>query len=628
MASSCPPAVPHPPSDRVPAAGCGSGNHWTRTCRSRSWTRAHARPAAARTKRPSRPRSGASHTSGAASGNPARRPARARPGRRRTGHRSRPARSAAPAPTATSPGCPPPRAAAGRPRPTAGEPPRTTATRPAHCAAWAASPSSPCRTAPGTRRNGRSPAPWRCGAGRPGPDRILPGGEALSRGSSACRMTLPYWSFGKVLWRVSVGVVLVAGSSSGSLASIGGSGMRAFAVRLPSGQRYWTVLDEDLRVVAVADAFLRHQRFGRDGAESTTKAYAHAIALFFRWCARSGRSWQAGAGQFASFMTWLAHAGPSVSGAGDGGAGSGVLLAGPGAAAARSASRINGVLTAVRGMVVHAVSTGQAPAGLVSVLYEVADDRDLPGQGRGEEGRMAWRLRARHRLREPETAVDRASDEEIVALLGACRSARDRLIVLLMARAGLRRGEVCGLRRSDVHLLVDSRRLGCEVARAHLHVVRREDNPNGAWAKSPRARRRQPVTATALAKTLPAAGASSEFPHVLSRVVLDGAAARLAGMLDRGLLEEAGWDPATRILFLPAQHRLLGRQVCRAERCTGTVHNDCPGVCYRCFTRLQQLGMSATDIAAAGRLPAAPAPAEDCAVPSASFPRSLILVAF
>ena len=43
--------------------------------------------------------------------------------------------------------------------------------------------------------------------------------------------------------------------------------MRAFVVRLPSGQRYWTVLDEDLRVVAVADAFLRHQRFGRDGAE-------------------------------------------------------------------------------------------------------------------------------------------------------------------------------------------------------------------------------------------------------------------------------------------------------------------------------------------------------------------------
>jgi hypothetical protein len=113
----------------------------------------------------------------------------------------------------------------------------------------------------------------------------------------------------------------------------------------------------------------------------------------------------------------------------------------------------------------------------------------------------------------------------------------------------------------------------------------------------------------------PAAGASAEFPHVLDGVVLDGAAARLAEMLDRALLDDAGWDPAKRILFLPAHHRLLGRQVCRAERCTGTVHNDCPGVCYRCFTRLQQLGMSPAGIAAAQHLPAAPVPAEDCAVP-------------
>jgi integrase len=86
-------------------------------------------------------------------------------------------------------------------------------------------------------------------------------------------------------------------------------------------------------------------------------------------------------------------------------------------------------------------------------------------------------------------------------------------------------------------------------------------------------------------------------------------------MLDGSLLDEAGWDPGRRILLLPAGHRLLGRQVCRAERCTGTVHNDCPGVCYRCFTRLQRLGMSAAGIAAAQHLPAAPVPAEDCAVP-------------
>ena len=39
--------------------------------------------------------------------------------------------------------------------------------------------------------------------------------------------------------------------------------MRAFPVRLPSGVRYWTVLDEELAVVPVADSFLRQVRFGR-----------------------------------------------------------------------------------------------------------------------------------------------------------------------------------------------------------------------------------------------------------------------------------------------------------------------------------------------------------------------------
>ena len=258
--------------------------------------------------------------------------------------------------------------------------------------------------------------------------------------------------------------------------------MRAFPVRLPSGARYWTVLDADLQVVPVADSFLRHVRFGRDGAESRTRSYAHSIALFLRWCSRSGRTWQAGVEQIGLFMMWLAHALPAASGA------DGAVMAGPGAAPARGARRVNAVLTAVRGMAVHAVAEGTGGGHLVPLLYEVADDRDLPAGARAGDGRMTWRLRARHRVCVPESPVARAADADIAALLAACMSARDRLILLLLARAGLRRGEAAGLRRSDVHLLADSRPLRCEIERAHLHVVRREGNPNGAWAKSRRQR--------------------------------------------------------------------------------------------------------------------------------------------
>lgn len=59
--------------------------------------------------------------------------------------------------------------------------------------------------------------------------------------------------------------------------------------------------------------------------------------------------------------------------------------------------------------------------------------------------------------------VDHAADDEVLALLRACRCARDRFIVIAMARAGLRRGEVAGTRREDVHFVLDASSLGCLV---------------------------------------------------------------------------------------------------------------------------------------------------------------------
>jgi len=98
---------------------------------------------------------------------------------------------------------------------------------------------------------------------------------------------------------------------------------------------------------------------------------------------------------------------------------------GPGRRPARGPRRINAVLTAVRGFVAHAVTCGTAPGRLLPLVYELADVRDLPEQARGEDGAMAWRMRARHRLHEPDAGVDRASDGEVVALIEACRSGRE-----------------------------------------------------------------------------------------------------------------------------------------------------------------------------------------------------------
>ena len=60
--------------------------------------------------------------------------------------------------------------------------------------------------------------------------------------------------------------------------------------------------------------------------------------------------------------------------------------------------------------------------------------------------------------------------------------------MLTLSRLGLRRGELVGLRRADVHALPESTSLGCPVGREQVHVRRREDNANRAWAKSRRQR--------------------------------------------------------------------------------------------------------------------------------------------
>jgi hypothetical protein len=192
--------------------------------------------------------------------------------------------------------------------------------------------------------------------------------------------------------------------------------MRAFVVMLPSGARYWTVVDDDLAVVSAADDYLSHLRFGRDNAELTTKSYAGAIALFLSWCARTGRDWHAGVEDLGLFITWLRHT-PSATGDGDLGEGLAEVRPGPGADPVRGARRVNVVLTAVRGLVNHAVAAGDAPGRLLPLLYELADDADLPEAARREDGRIVWRLRARHRLHEPDASVNRAADEDIVALL-------------------------------------------------------------------------------------------------------------------------------------------------------------------------------------------------------------------
>ena len=248
---------------------------------------------------------------------------------------------------------------------------------------------------------------------------------------------------------------------------------KSFRIKLPSGERYWTVVDGSYRPVQGVDDWLLHLRIGRDCAESTTESYAGALALFFEWCASIGHDWHTTAGEFGRFVYWLQHYDPDSA---------------PGAVPriVRGPRRVNVVLTAVREYFRHAAALGEIDDSVLNILFDVVEDYDLPREVRGGP-QMRMRTKPRHRLSEPQRVVDAVTGDEILALLGACRNARDRFIVLALWRIGHRRGELTGVRMEDVHFVPEATRLGCSLRGEHVHIRRRE-NANGAVAKSRRSR--------------------------------------------------------------------------------------------------------------------------------------------
>ena len=136
------------------------------------------------------------------------------------------------------------------------------------------------------------------------------------------------------------------------------------------------------------------------------------------------------------------------------------------------------------------------------------------------------------------------------------------------------------------------------------------------------------VSAAGMTPGLPA----DAFTHVLAGVELAGPAARLAALMEREFLAEAGWDPVGRVLRLPAGHRLLGRAVCRVDGCETTAHGArAGGVCWRCGTRLGRQGWSIEAVASCPALPPLPDRPPGCAVPGclrmSPGPRALLCAA-
>jgi hypothetical protein len=173
------------------------------------------------------------------------------------------------------------------------------------------------------------------------------------------------------------------------------------------------------------------------------------------FCLGSGRSLRRAAFELDRFVHFLA-----VTPIERGGRGQGQL---------RSPERINHILTSVRELYREAVARGMLDGEVLPALFSVKQGFGLP-VGVVEEQQMTLHERPRHRLRvakrgRPQTV----SIEQFVGLMAACRTWRDRSILALLGRAGLRRGGLAAhVRRAPGRLVARGRllRAGAASARA------------------------------------------------------------------------------------------------------------------------------------------------------------------
>jgi integrase len=243
---------------------------------------------------------------------------------------------------------------------------------------------------------------------------------------------------------------------------------------LPSGERTWTVLDGDHRVVAAAEEYLEYLRMlGR--SPNTVKSYARALALWWQFLDVYELAWDAVTIEdLGRFLGWLRS--------GDE----------PGLASIeRRPARFSEGTVALRLQAVCSLYRYHHFNGVeaASRLYErVFSGRhaykpmlDHLARRRGHERRVV-------RVSRPRPATPPTlTPEQVGLILDACASwdpaargwrgsVRDRLLWALLAESGMRLGEALALQHRDWHTgLGDT---------PFVEVVPREDHPHGLRVKN------------------------------------------------------------------------------------------------------------------------------------------------
>ena len=180
-------------------------------------------------------------------------------------------------------------------------------------------------------------------------------------------------------------------------------------VDLPSGVRYWSVVDERFELVAMFDGFLFEERVSRDRSEKTTGQYASNLVEFASWarerdllgdlvaCARN-------LGMFQLHLRTTP-----------------IARRGRGHGRARSNDRVSDIMSSVRSFYRHQVRRGAVPGSVNRLLYDVVEPAG--GSMPWLEDLPAMVARPLHRLPRSGVSEPRAASlEEYVAMMAVAGS--------------------------------------------------------------------------------------------------------------------------------------------------------------------------------------------------------------
>ena len=243
------------------------------------------------------------------------------------------------------------------------------------------------------------------------------------------------------------------------------------------GMTSFVVVDESFKMHAEACAYLASLR-ALDRSINTERIYAGRLANFLNHCDDSGLDWRRiTIDDLRRYMNRLVEHPISRE-----------LISGEITYTFRSNKTANAILGTACEFLRYGAARDWVRADLVADMSRLRILHwPVHGHGYGEELQFST-IRARTlKLKEIEMAPPVFSDDQLMSVVSAVSTPRDRFLILVLAFTGIRIGEALGLRREDMHLLQNNGQLDCSQSGPHLHV-RRRDNANGALAKSRRHR--------------------------------------------------------------------------------------------------------------------------------------------